>query len=833
VSHPPRGYWNPQTVLRATVLAVVYVLVAKLGLALAFGHPSATAIWPAAGIALAAAVMFGGRVWPGIFVGAFVTNVTTLGSVFSSLCIATGNTFEAVLGGYLLHRIFLGQPTFTRGRDILVIALVTSACTAPISATIGVTSLSLLGFAQWPDYGSIWLTWWLGDTAGVVVLAPTILLWNMNSRLSESRVERIELGVMLLVVIGVGIVVFTGAAYPLTFLCLPACLWAGLRFGPREAATAACMLSVMAVWGSARGLGAFGQSPPHESLLFVASFMSLTAIIGTTIGASEFGRRLAEKQIRLMGDHLEEQVRQRTRQLQIALDRLAASERGLAEAQEVAHVGSWEWRVADGKAKWSDELLKIYSIDRASGPATYDELVDLTVPGDREALRDIVASALNDGVPFTCEHRITRDGRERTLDTRGRVIRDASGRVEKLVGTTQDITEFRTLELERRRGHKMEAIGLLAGGIAHDFNNVLTAIIGYTEFVLETVADQHRADLLEIRKAAERAAALTKQLLTVAKRQVLQTKAVDLNVLVGDVHKLLRRAIPEDVDIVLEFDPVLDSIRVDPGQLEQVLLNLAVNARDAMPNGGQLRLATDMADVDTVWAHAHPPMTPGRYVRLTVSDTGVGMSAETQSRVFEPFFTTKPAGHGTGLGLATVYGIVKQSAGFIWVTSELGRGTAFEIYLPPAQARLNVASPEAPQLAPEGGSETILIAEDDGAVLRLAGDVLRRYGYTVLQARDGAEALSIVQQHTGIIHLLVTDVVMPGLSGRDLAERVAIICPAIRVLYSSGYIPSTIKGVTGHDGRALLPKPYPPLTLVRTVREVLDAPGYFRQDRTA
>jgi CheY-like chemotaxis protein len=234
-----------------------------------------------------------------------------------------------------------------------------------------------------------------------------------------------------------------------------------------------------------------------------------------------------------------------------------------------------------------------------------------------------------------------------------------------------------------------------------------------------------------------------------------------------------------------------------------------------------------------VWAHAHPPMTAGRYVRLTVTDTGAGMSAETQSRVFEPFFTTKAAGRGTGLGLATVYGIVKQSGGFIWVASELGRGTTFEIYLPPVQAPLDVTSPEVPQTAPRGGSETILIVEDDGAVLRLAGDVLRRYGYTVLQARDGAEALSIVQQHSGVIHLLLTDVVMPGLSGRDLAERVAILRPTIRVLYSSGYIPSTIAGITGHEGPALLPKPYPPLTLVRTVREVLDAPAYSPRGKTA
>jgi CheY-like chemotaxis protein len=298
---------------------------------------------------------------------------------------------------------------------------------------------------------------------------------------------------------------------------------------------------------------------------------------------------------------------------------------------------------------------------------------------------------------------------------------------------------------------------------------------------------------------------------------------LDVNEMVIDVQKLLRRTIPENIDLQLELGSVLDRVQADRGQLEQVVLNLAINASDAMPQGGRLRLVTDTVDVDEVWAHLHPPMPAGRYVRLTVSDTGTGMTPQTRAHIFEPFFTTKERGKGTGLGLATVYGIVKQSGGFIWVESHVGRGTKFEIYLPVVHETVEPPVQVAPVVDVSGGSQTILLAEDDGAVRRLARDVLTKQGYTVLDARDGDEALTIARRYSRTIHLLITDVVMPGLSGRDLAARLSVERPDVRVLYTSGYTENVMMRAGFEHGLTLLAKPFLPNDLLRKVRETFGA----------
>ncbi len=453
-------------------------------------------------------------------------------------------------------------------------------------------------------------------------------------------------------------------------------------------------------------------------------------------------------------------------------------------------------------------------------------IVDLVHPDDRPRFLEVHRAACN-GSPGRAEFRMVGlDSGERWVDAHAvsfETTNHGPDHPRAVLCVSSDVTERKNLEEQLRQGQKMEAVGLLAGGIAHDFNNLLTAISGYTELVMETVdeADSRRGDLLEVRKAAERAAALTRQLLAFSRKQMLQTRVLDVNTLVAEIHKLLRRTIPEHIDVVLDLQSLMDPVRADLGQLEQVLLNLAVNAADAMPQGGQLRFATTVADVDAVWARRHPPMTAGRYVRLTVSDTGVGMSEETQSRIFEPFLTTKPPGKGTGLGLATVYGIVKQSGGFIWVASQLDQGTTFDVYLPAVHEAIEPALPSVPRAEPRAGSETILIAEDDGGVRALARDVLRRCGYRVLEARDGDEALTIAREYGKEIHLLITDMVMPGLSGRLLADRLTALRPDIRVLYSSGYSESTLHaGLDGHP--TLLAKPYPPAELLHRVREILD-----------
>jgi two-component system cell cycle sensor histidine kinase/response regulator CckA len=635
---------------------------------------------------------------------------------------------------------------------------------------------------------------------------------------------------------------------------------------------------------------------------------------------------------------------------------LRSSESRLAEAQQLAHIGSWERNELDGTESWSDEVYRIFGVSRTSVTPSFETFSRFAHREDHQIVDRLVKKALADHQPFECEQRIVRpDGETRVVHVRGRVVVDDKGRVTRLIGTAQDITERkaaeeivrrseerlqtiidaepacvklvaldgRLLEINRagleivgadalsevlghqvvdlvhpddrgtyvelhntavsglaargefrviglkgserwvdshvvpfetistgpperavlsvtsdvterkrledrlRHAHQMEAVGRLAGGVAHDFNNLLTAITGFTEMVAETLdaSDRRRADLAEIQKASVRAAVLTRQLLAYSRRQILQTKVFDLNGLVSDIQKLLHRTIGEDIQLLMTFDPALEPVRADPSQIEQVLLNLAVNARDAMPKGGQLRFITEMVEVDAVAAERRAPMPPGRYVRLTVTDTGTGMPPEVQRHIFEPFFTTKERHKGTGLGLATVYGIVKQSGGYIWVTSEVAGGTSFEIYLPAVHAAVErLVRVEEPATA-RGGTETVLVAEDDGAVRRLTGVALGHYGYTVIEARDGEEALLLARSNPDReIHLLITDVVMPGLSGRDLAVQLAAERPEMRVLYTSGYAEAVTIRTGLEHGVPVLAKPFLPKELLQRVRDSLDSP---------
>jgi signal transduction histidine kinase len=385
---------------------------------------------------------------------------------------------------------------------------------------------------------------------------------------------------------------------------------------------------------------------------------------------------------------------------------------------------------------------------------------------------------------------------------------------------------LRRSEERLRQAQKLEAVGRLAGGIAHDFNNLLTVITSYSDLLLEDIArdDPKRDDIAQIRKAAEGAAALTRQLLAFSRQQVLEPKVLDVNATVVSTEKLLKRLIGEDVQLTTSLAPDLGRVKVDPGQVEQIVMNLAVNARDAMPRGGRMTIETANVDMDEVYVRGHAPARPGRYIMLALSDTGIGMDEQTKARIFEPFFTTKELGKGTGLGLATVYGIVKQSGGFIWVYSELGTGTSFKVYLPRVDEPVEPVAAPTPTADARRGTETVLVVEDAASVRMVLRQVLERYGYAVLEAPNGDTALRLAAKHHGPIHLLLTDVVMPGLSGRQLAEQLARLRPDMKVLYASGYAGNAIvhHGIL-EAGIAYLQKPFTPETLARRVRQILDS----------
>jgi PAS domain S-box-containing protein len=503
---------------------------------------------------------------------------------------------------------------------------------------------------------------------------------------------------------------------------------------------------------------------------------------------------------------------------------LRATEASFATMVQHAPVGIYR-STSDGRfVAVNDALVQLL------GYASVDEVLELDIardvyadPTERQRLlaRDINTDRVYDELETTWRRK---DGRVLSMQLSVRTIRSATGHVEYYETFARDITEQRRLQAQLVQSQKMEAVGRLAGGVAHDFNNLLTVITTSCDLLLEDLAagDSKREDVEQVRKAADGAAALTRQLLAFSRQQVLTPQVVDLGDVVHGVEKMLRRVIGEDVDLVTVLGSDTGAVKADVGQLEQVLMNLAVNARDAMATGGKLTIETANVEHDPEYAREQDAAPVSRFVMLAVSDTGVGMDEGTKARIFEPFFTTKGPGKGTGLGLATVYGIVKQSGGFIWVYSEPGLGTTFKIYLPRVDA---AATPSAAAPASAGaprGTETVLLVEDADAVRAVTHQALARQGYTVLDAPNGAEALRIAADHPGPIHLLLTDVVMPGLSGRQVSDQLARLRPDTKVLFTSGYTDDAVvrHGVL-ESGIAYLQKPFTVDGLARKVREVL------------
>lgn len=530
------------------------------------------------------------------------------------------------------------------------------------------------------------------------------------------------------------------------------------------------------------------------------------------------------------------ELRQTNERLQLEVEERRNAEHALRESEERlelalrgADLGFWDVDLVTGESVYNERWATIRGYRLAEFDGNARHWHQDVHPDDLTGVEAMMMAHLYGSLPFfEHEYRVqTRSGEWRWVRSRGKVVsRNQKGHPLRFAGTQIDITDVKQLEHQLLQAQKMEAVGRLAGGVAHDFNNILTVIMSYSELALRQLEpdDRLHGRLNEIRKAAKRAGKLTQQLLTFSRSEVTSPVVLDLNRLIIDIESMLQRLIGEHIDLRLNLASHLGAVRADLGHLEQVLLNLAVNARDAMPNGGLLQIETTMVPAAQIHALPAAEIRSDHYVTLVVTDTGCGMDAQVQAHIFEPFFTTKGPGKGTGLGLSTVFGIVKQNQGIIEVESEVGGGASFRIYLPcVVQPRPGEPLSEPLPAPHDGGSETILLVEDEAQIRTLATNALREAGYTVLSAADGQEALLVSSQHLGAIHLIVTDVVMPGMSGVHLSNQLVALRPATKVLYISGYTDGELSRYdTLDDNFAFLPKPFTPTSLASKVRQLLD-----------
>jgi len=511
-----------------------------------------------------------------------------------------------------------------------------------------------------------------------------------------------------------------------------------------------------------------------------------------------------------------------------AIDAMRESEKRLSEAQRIARLGNWDWNVVTNSLYWSDEIYRIFGAPPQEFEASYETFLSFVHPEDRELVDRAVHEATQGKSSYDTEHRvIRRDGEVRNAHSQGEVFRDGSGKVVRMAGTLQDITESKKLEAQFKQAQKMEAVGRLAGGVAHDFNNLLSVIMGYTDLAEGLIASGKTiavADkIAQIRRAAERGASLTKQLLAFSRRQMVHPRIVDLNKVVSSSADMLKRLIGEDVATSFKPEENLWMVKVDPGQIEQILMNLTVNARDAMPTGGRIVMETANITADEHYVSQHAPMNPGAYVMLSFADTGTGIAAENLPLIFEPFFTTKETGKGTGLGLATVYGIVKQNRGHIQAYSEPDKGTIFRIYFPREEGAETV-QPSREPAAIRRGTETVLLVEDEAHLRGLIAALLEEGGYRVLLAESGAAALALAQDNKEAIDLLLTDVIMPGMSGVELCKRMQELRPGTRVLCMSGYTGDHLHPYGQFESeKTFLQKPFTNIELLKKLRAILDS----------
>jgi PAS domain S-box-containing protein len=796
-----RKVMNPvRSVAAGLGLTALYVLAGKLGLSFASVHPNATAVWPPTGIALAAFLLFGARVWPFILLGAFLVNVTTSGTWVTSLGIAAGNTLEGWIGAALVRRFAGGVRAFDRAGGIFRFTLLAGLLGTAVSATIGATSLVLGGLAPASRFWTIWLTWWMGDAAGALTLCPILVLASVNDRIEWDARRALEAMALIVAVFAVGAVVFGGALlpdpnYPLEFACVPPLIWAAFRFGRREAAAVVIAFSAIAISDTRLGSGPFARADLGESLLLLQAFMAILSVTGLAVAATVFQRRRADAELRALNDDLERRVAERTGQLRDANQELCLeienraridetlkrSEARLIEAQRLAHIGSWEWDVSADTIWWSDEMHRIYGLE-ADRSLDYQGFMGAVHPQDQERVDRVVREAFRDGNPFTFEHRIVRpDGDVRTLYAEGQVVRDENGKVIRMLGIGQDVTEHRRAEeqrahLLREQSARREAEEAnrrkdqFLAMLSHELRTPLSAISGWSQVLLANRALDAEGTRRAI-EAIERNARVQERLIAdILDISRLDSGKLDLHrtplslatVIGGALDTVRPQAASKRITLDERLDGGPGKVLGDPDRLQQVIWNVLANAVKFSHEGGRVETTLERA---------------GDRVRVQVIDEGPGIDPEFLPFLFEAFrqddsTTTRHHG-GLGLGLAIARRILELHGGSISAANRMDRtGAVFTIVLPmitdseaPEAARV----PTPPRAADLRGLR-VLVVDDEPDARDVLAAALSHFGAQVVACRSAAEGMEAL--HRAPFDVLVSDIGMPGEDGHRFIARV-------------------------------------------------------------
>jgi len=934
-----RSTFSPPT--RAVLLAACYVIGGMLGSeSSAMMGGNIPLVWAPSGIALAAILLFGYRMWWGVALGAWVLTLAQgMPGGFFTLATAIGNTVGAVLCAYLLEHFVQFQ--YSMGRVKYAAGFILFACLlgTTVNAAFNVVGLCYGGQLPWEQL--LWkqgfsavVVWWVPNAMGALVVTPLILAWAAPGGVLWTRRRIVEAacctGGLL---IGTQLsfnswFVYGMENYPLAYLPYPFLVWAALRFGLRGATTGTFLAAALSIYELLHQRGPFwaGAGHDHTSLMLIGCYIGVVAVGNLLLAAAAVERETAvrataeserryrgvvedqtdlicrfkpdgtlvfvnqaycrfhgERREKLLGSNFFETLSGQDREIPLAeFAKLTPSDPiRTYDNKVVIRPGQFIWqqcmvralfddadRITEFQAvvqditlrKQSEEALRrgeehlqaiLHSMpdgvivlnerglvtlfnpaaekifQRKASQVLDRSLDELFAPADQPRYREYLARQAGAAQAGVIEVSALQPGGS-LLPIDVAVSEIPRGQTRLSIVVARDISERKKLEEQYRQAQKMEAVGRLAGGIAHDFNNLMQAILGYINLLDRRLplGDPNHEAVEQIQKSLAHANSLTRQLLAFSRKQVLKPKLLPLNTAVSDMNHLLQRVLGETIQLKMKLAAPVPWIRADPGQMEHLILNLAINARDAMPQGGTLDIETRNADFREETTLASGRLAAGPYAVLRISDTGCGMTPEVQAHLFEPFFTTKESGKGTGLGLSNVYGVVKQSGGEITVTSQTGRGTTFEIYLPRFDG--SVAEKESPQAAPARtrGTETVLLVEDEELVRLMLVEVLKAADYRVLDARHGADALELAERHQGPIDLLVTDMTMPGFSGSELARRLAVPRPNMRVLFISGYT----DGEAAQMGKLSQPaqflqKPFHPDAFLTKTRQILDQKG--------